>query len=317
METYLGFDFGGTKLLIGEMDGNGTILKQKRYDTGILSQKEAAKRLVSCAEDYVKREGFAGSPVAAGVGIMGIVDVKGGVWRTLNHLEFSDIPLVQELKNVTGLDTVIDNDVKSATMAELKFGAGQISDNFIYVNIGTGLGAGIISGGKLIRGANNNAGEIGHIVVNRTNTVPCICGRRGCVEGLVSGMGIDSTARRMAKNMKTMLNTSDNGERIDAREVFGLAQSGDEMCREIMKELVAELRELLLNLVRTVDPDLIVFGGGVVSGDVLLDELKEEINCPTLSGLKYGMQKSTLDPTKIGLMGAATHAMLKRQGIDI
>ncbi|MCR5753480.1 MAG: ROK family protein [Acetatifactor sp.] len=317
METYLGLDFGGTKLLIGEMDSEGNILNQKRYDTGALTQKQAASRLVSCAEDYLKTRNFVGTPCYAGVGIMGIVDEENGIWKTLNHVEFSELSLAQKLTQVLGIQTVLDNDVKSATMAELVFGAGKISDNFIYVNIGTGLAAGIIANGRMVRGSNNNAGEVGHMVVDRKSKIPCICGRNGCVEGLVSGMGIDATARRMAENIPTELKIPDNGKRVDAGEVFKLADKGDILCSQLAEEFFEELKNFLMNLVRTLDPDMIVLGGGVVSDDWIVNHLQRELNCPTLSGLKYGIKKSELDPTQIGLIGAATHAMMRKRGITI
>jgi len=317
MDTYLGLDFGGTKLLIGEMDSEGNILHQKRYDTGAMSQQEAASRLISCAEDYVRKEAYIGNPRCAGVGIMGIVNEESGIWRTLNHLEFSDINLAKEVGGILKMDTYVDNDVKSATMAELVFGAGKQSDNFIYVNIGTGLAAGIIANGHMVRGSNNNAGEVGHMVVNRNSKIRCICGRNGCVEGLVSGMGIDVTARRMAMRMPTALTIPESGHRVDVAEVFALATKGDALCEELTKSLLEELAAFLMNLVRTLDPDMIVLGGGVASDGWLLDHLAEMSDCPMLSGLKYGIKQSALDPAGIGLMGAATHAMMRSRGIRL
>lgn len=190
MDTYLGLDFGGTKLLIGELDEEGRVLQSKRYNTGLDNQKEATDVILNDLADYVETVGIQGKLKAAGLGIVGIVDNRRGEWVSINHeIAGHPVPIAAMIADRLGVPCAVDNDVRSATAAELMLGQGRTSSDFIYLNVGTGLSAGFVCGGKIIRGANCNAGEIGHMVVDLSRRELCVCGREGCVENTVSGIG--------------------------------------------------------------------------------------------------------------------------------
>ncbi len=308
METYIGIDFGGTKLLVGELDQAGNILASKRYETGALDQKSAAARLIDCLRDYKENVQFVGEPRGAGVGIVGVVDFQHGIWRTVDYREVNDIPLGEMVSDVLGVRTVIDNDVKSAVQAELRFGHGRESRDFIYINVGTGLAAGFVVDGRMLRGANNDAGEVGHMVLDIHSDVQCICGRKGCVEGTASGSGIDATVRRLAGQYDTRLTIPETG-RVEVREVFRLADEGDEVCRLVTDRVIFELKEFVLNLIRVTDPDTIVLGGGLMSDGWLFAKLQEALLNQMPHGSNRRVVQSSLDVGLVGLIGAAANAM--------
>ena len=180
METYLGLDLGGTKLLIGEMDSRGNILRYKKYDSGYFNQQAALEIIKSSLDDYIRTVGwYDQKPVAMGVGLIGRVDPNEGVWLQIDPSRTQRIELAKELSDIYGMPCHIDNDVKSATRAERVWGFGQISKNFIYVNVGTGIAVGTVINGRQIRGSHFNAGEVGHVRVGVNIGIKCGCGADG------------------------------------------------------------------------------------------------------------------------------------------
>lgn len=307
MNTYIGIDFGGTKLLIGEIDDKGNVLSNKRYATGINNQEYATNYILECLEDYKEHVGFIGTPLAAGVGIVGTVDHIHGIWNSMDHTIVNPIHLGKLVTEKLGIPAVIDNDVKSATCAELLFGQGKISDNFIYINVGTGLAAGFVIDGKILRGAHNNAGEVGHNVVDISRMETCICGRKGCVEGVVSGFGFHAQATSLLGKYETKLNISDDSK-VNAQEIFELAKQNDPLCTVLVDQAVKNLSALIMNLVRVTDPDAIILGGGVVRDGWLLSLVEKEL-CPSaMRGVGNGIKLSNFDSAYVGLIGAGAIA---------
>ncbi|WFR57454.1 ROK family protein [Anaerocolumna sp. AGMB13025] len=312
MDTFIGCDFGGTKLLIGEIDETGRILNSKRYDTGIKKHTEAAAYILSCLTDYIGEAGFVGKPKAAGAGVVGVVDYAKGIWRSMDHVETTPIPLAALISDKLGIPAAVDNDVKCATRAEMMFGQGKYSDNFIYLNIGTGIAAGFVVEGNILRGANNNSGEVGHCVVDLSREEICICGRHGCVEGIASGSGFSKQAVCLLDQYPTRLEGVGKGK-VNVSEIFKGADQGDALCMKLTEQAMDNLSNLIMNLVRTTDPDTIVLGGGVVSDGWLLPKICEKLNPSTMRGVKNGVIKSNFNPGLVGLIGAGAQGIVKLQ----
>ncbi len=311
MNTFIGCDFGGTKLLIGEVDEQGNILQSKRYETGIRNHKDAANYILACLSDYMEAVGFLGTPVAAGTGVVGVVDYKNGIWKSLDHIETYPIPLADLLSKKLGVPVFIDNDVKCATRAEIVFGQGKHSENFIYINIGTGITAGIVVEGRILHGANNNSGEVGHSVIDMNREQLCICGRRGCVEGLASGTGFQSEVLRMYQEYETNLKLPKENEKVNISDIFRLSDEGDALCRKLTTQAVGQISNLIMNLVRITDPDTVILGGGMVSDGWLLSKIYDNLNASTMRGVTNGVKLSSLEPRYVGLIGAGTLGMGK------
>lgn len=311
METYLALDLGGTKLLIGEIDTKGNILKYKKYDSGYLDQPSALEIIKTSLDDYIKTVGWIGNkPVAMGVGLIGRIDPHQGIWLQIDPGRTHPIPLAEKLTNRYDIPCFIDNDVKSATRAEKAFGYGQASNDFIYINVGTGIAAGCIVNGQLIRGSHYNAGEVGHTQVGVNLGIQCGCGRMECVELIAAGIGFDRCARLLCKQMDTELYiSSDPHERVLVKDVYALSKKGDPLCVALVENASQALANLVMNLVRVTDPDTVVLGGGIVSDGYMHAKIVEKLNPSTVRFVTNGVVLTKLDPDFIGLMGAGAVAM--------
>lgn len=307
MNTYLGLDCGGTKLLIGEMDSKGNVLRSKRYPTGYKTQGEAAEGILESLRDYQDTVGFEGELKLAGIGIVGISDSSRGLWISLNHMVTEPpVPLASMISRQLGVPCGIDNDVRCATTAELLLGKGRESKNFIYLNVGTGLAAGFVIEGKILGGANHNSGEIGHMVIDMSNPLTCICGRTGCVENMVSGTGFTRQAKEY--NRADLLNEEGNA---DVEKLFALADSGDEICVKITEYAAESLAGLIMNLVRVTDPDTVILGGGVISDGWLLEKVRPKLEQHTMRGVTGGVVLSSFPIRLVGVIGAAAAGMVR------
>ncbi len=311
METYLGMDVGGTKLLIGEIDSCGNILKYKKYNSAFFNQQAALGIIRESLDDYIQTVGWVGEkPVAMGVGLIGRVDSKQGVWHQIDPKRTQPIPVAQELTEAYGIPCRIDNDVKAATRAERHFGFGQVSDNFIYINVGTGIAAGVVVNGHQIRGSHCNAGEVGHTHSGLTLGVRCGCGRMDCVEQVAAGTGFDACARLLIGQYETKLKLPvDIGARVSVSEIFDLSRKGDPLCMQLVDNAAMALANLIMNMVRMSDPDTVVLGGGLVSDGYLHSKVVEKLNPTTVRFVKNGVVITKLNPDFISLMGAGAVAM--------
>ncbi len=311
METYVGVDLGGTKLLIGEIDNRGNVLRYKKYDSGFFNQQAAFEIIKLSLDDYIRTVGWVSDkPVAMGVGLLGRVDPVQGIWQQIDPGRTQTISLAQELSDLYQIPCYIDNDVKSATRAERVFGFGQLSRNFIYINVGTGIAAGCVVNGKQIRGSHFNAGEVGHTRVGVQVGIKCACGRTDCVEAIASGLGMDKCARLLSEQYDTKLRIpSDKGERVLVSEIFSLSQKGDPLCVKLVENASEALANLIMNSVRVTDPDTVILGGGVVSDGYMHTKVKEKLNPSTMRFVTNGVVLTKLNADFIGLLGAGAVAM--------
>ena len=311
MDTYLGLDMGGTKLLIGEVDTQGNIYKNKRYDTGYFNQQAMVDIVQRSMDDYIHTVGwYDEKPKAIGIGLIGRVDYGQGIWQQIDPERTNPIPLAKIISDQFGLPCKIDNDVKSATRAEMRWGVGLDSSNFLYINVGTGIAAGMVINGQLIRGSHFNAGEVGHVRVGVPVGVKCSCGRIDCVESIASGIGFDRCARMLNSKYQTSLHIPNvGGERVAVKEVFQLYEQGDPLCRVLVDQAAEALANLIMNLVRMTDPDTVVLGGGVVADGFLLEIVENYLHPVTMRFVKNGVVLTKLNPQFAGLLGAAAIAI--------
>lgn len=311
METYLGLDLGGTKLLIGEVDPYGNILRYKRYDSGFFNQKAAFDIIKQSLDDYVANVGWVGAkPVSMGVGLIGRVDPNKGIWLQIDPHRTETIALADELTARYGIPCRIDNDVKSATRAERVWGVGQFSKNFVYINVGTGIAVGTVVNGRQIRGSHFNAGEAGHMRVGVNVGIPCVCGRTDCVETIASGMGFDSCARLLRNRYETRLTIpSENGKRVSVEEVVALSKEGDPLCSVLVQNAAEGIANLIMNLVRVTDPDTVVLGGSIVANEYIFERIQAGLNQNTMRFVTHGVVLTKLNPQFVGLLGAVAVAM--------
>lgn len=311
MKTYLGLDLGGTKLLIGEVDTHGNILKYKKYASGYFNQQAALDIIKMSLDDYIKTVGWSSEkPVAMGVGLIGRVDPNSGIWHQIDPHRTQPITLAKELSEIYGIPCRIDNDVKSATRAERVWGVGQYSKNFIYINVGTGIAVGTVVNGRQIRGSHFNAGEAGHTRVGVNLGIKCLCGRYDCVESIASGSGIDHCARLLRNEYDTFLHIpAEKDGRVNVQEVLRLCQEGDPLCKVLAENAAEGIANLIMNLVRVTDPDTVVLGGGVVAEEYMFESILKKLHPSTMRFVSNGVVLTKLNPEFIGLLGACAVAM--------
>ncbi len=304
--TALAVDLGGTKLLIGEVAQDGEILSEKRYPSILAQgacQEEVLQQLLLTIDDYLTNS-CKTQVRGIGIGLVGRVDPVSGDWLEIEPKRRATIHVASIITERFYLPCKIDNDVRCALRAEARLGHGRHTQNFMYLNVGTGIGAGIMVDGKPVTGASFNAGEVGHHVVAMGGDTVCCCGRRGCVEALACGSGLDQRARLLRGEYASTRLTFPEHERCSAKEIFELAQQGDALCNRLTTDAADALAALIMNLCWVFDPDTIVLGGGVVSDGWLLEQIRQRLLPGPMRFVTNGIVLTELNPNYIALIGA-------------
>jgi glucokinase len=301
MSTVIGLDVGGTNTSGGLGTPEGKLITRRKRATDRAGGGAAGLRLISeIIAELIEEAGGAVKVQRIGVGFGGPVDAVNGVVVLSHHVAgWENVPLQKELEQRFQIPVAVDNDANAGTLGEWRFGAGRGCDDLLYVNIGTGIGGGIISGGRLLRGARNLAGEIGHTTVVR-NGPPCTCGRGGCVESCASG---DAIARRGSEAL---------GKPLTGREVFDLAGGGDARARRVLEEIVEDLAQGIGVAVTLLNPELVIIGGGLSEApqDLFLGPLKKALPRYCLDQSAIGLRVEAAQLRyEAGLMGAIALAL--------
>ena len=270
----LGIDVGGTKMLAVAVDGAGEVVGERRRPTpatpGAIA--DALVDLVDVVRSEADRAG-PGGVACVGVGVPGLVD-RSGVLRFAPNLPgVTEFPVARLLAERTALPVRVDNDATCAAWAEHEVGAGAGSSDMVLVTLGTGIGGGIVAGGRVLRGKNGFAGELGHMVVERDG-VPCPCGRRGCWERYASGSALGRMARDAAAAggaARVLELAGGDLDAIHGEHVTRAVLEGDREALALLETMAGWLGVGLVNIVNAFDPELLVIGGGLVEiGEPLL-----------------------------------------------
>ncbi len=275
MKYGFGVDLGGTTVKIAYFDQTGTMLDKWEIPTDL--QAQGSKILPDIAASllsYIERKGIPKENLlGVGIGVPGPVSDEGVVNRCEN-LRWGVFNVNETLGALAGLPVRAGNDATVAALGECWKGGGQGCKNMILATLGTGVGGGIVVNGQILLGAHGAAGEIGHIVLERSETEPCNCGKYGCAEQYCSATGVVRVAKRTLRSTDTpsALRQMDS---FTCKDVFDLAKAGDAGAIAALDRVYAYLGEFLANLACTTNPERIVLGGGVSkAGQVLLDGLK-------------------------------------------
>ncbi len=249
----IGIDVGGTKTSGGLASEDGTLAVKIQRQTDRSGGAEAGLAMVAeIISELREQADHSGSKVRRiGIGFGGPVDFKRGVVLLSHHVPgWEGLPLRDELERRFKIPVTVDNDANAGTLGEWKFGAGRGFDDLLYVNIGTGIGGGIIANGVPLRGARNLAGEIGHTVVVRGGPV-CSCGKRGCLEACACG---DAIARRGSEAL---------GRQVSARDVFSLAAGNNPVAQRVLDQVIEDLAHGIGTAVSLLNPAAVIIGGGL------------------------------------------------------
>ncbi|TML64120.1 MAG: ROK family protein [Actinobacteria bacterium] len=265
----IGVDLGGTKCLGVLLDDEGRVLAEHRVPTPASATPGA---IVDAIIEVVA--GLGGS-ARVGVGAPGLVDGDGVLRFAPNLPGVTSLALRAELeRRLPGTTARVDNDATCAGWAEWRVGAARGSDHVLLITLGTGIGGGIVAGGRLERGANGFAGEIGHMVVDPHGPA-CVCGKRGCWERFASGSGLGRLAREAAqagRGRRMVALAGGDPEAVRGEHVTRACAEGDAEALEVMRQFAWWLALGLVNLAYAFDPETFVIGGGLVeAGEVLLE----------------------------------------------
>ena len=278
----VGLDVGGTKILGVAVDPNAPahVLAEDRVPT-----PDGGDGLVDVLLELART--LAEDASAIGVGVPGLVD-RAGTLHIGPHLpRMQHVPIAQQLVARAGVTAIVDNDANCHAEAEHAAGAAAGIDETLVVTLGTGIGAGIVTGGRLLHGANGFAGEPGHMVVD-PNGPPCPCGKRGCWERFASGTGLGRLARDAASGGRldaAVALAGGDPEAVRGEHVTASARAGDTESQAVLDELAHWIALGLANLVNVLDPGVIVIGGGLVeAADLLLPEVRRRFAGLVMAG---------------------------------
>ena len=271
MQYGFGIDLGGTTVKIAYFDDQGTMLEKWEIPTVTADGgKQILPDIAASIGQFMEGNNIPATAVLGlGIGVPGPVDSKGVVNKCIN-LGWGVFNIAEELSALTGFPVKAGNDANVATMGEFWKGGGQGYSNVVFVTLGTGVGGGIVIEGNLLHGAHGSGAEIGHMVLRRDETIPCNCGKRGCVEQYCSATGIVRLAKEhlASSSLESPLRSV---ESLACKDVFDAAKAGDALALEILDEVYDCMGEFLGTLCSIVDPEVVVIGGGVSkAGDMLL-----------------------------------------------
>lgn len=262
----VGIDVGGTKLLAVLLGAEGEVLAESQQDS-----PRTAPELIAAVLDVARSLGD-GRPSAVGVGVPGLVDATGTLLFAPNLRGAAGAALGDALA-ATGHRCWIGNDATAACWAEHELGAGQGYSDLLMVTLGTGIGGGLIVGGRLVDGANRFAGEFGHMAIDPSGP-PCGCGRRGCWERMASGFGLAALGQEAAAAgdaPRILAAAGGDPSWVKGEHVTQLVLSGDPAAVAVMGRFAWWVAYGLANLVNILDPQAIVIGGGLIeAGEALL-----------------------------------------------
>ena len=307
----IGVDVGGTNTVFGIVDKRGQILKSGSIQTGKHAEivdfvDELSEALEKLIENIGSKEEIKGIGVGAPNGnyFTGSIEFAPNLrWKGV-------IPFVEMMEERIGIPVALTNDANAAAIGEMTYGAARGMKDFIVITLGTGVGSGVVVNGKLVYGHDGFAGELGHVIMRRTNGRLCGCGRSGCLEAYSSATGVARTAREyldMRPTFNSQLRTIPI-ESITSKDVFDAAIAGDELAKEVFEFTGQILGEAFADFVAFTSPEaIILFGGLARAGDLILKPIREnmEKNLLKIYQNKVKLLFSELKESDAAVLGAS------------
>jgi len=262
MRYGFGVDVGGTTVKLAFFREDGQMLDKWEIPTVTKDQgSQILPDIAASVKGYLAEKNFSPQDILGiGMGVPGAVTPLGIVNKCIN-LGWGVVDARSELETLTGLPVTVGNDATVAALGECWRGGGTGCDSMVLVTLGTGVGGGIVTEGKVIHGAHGAGGEIGHIVLEPEETVRCNCGNRGCAEQYCSATGIVRLAKKALAATDTP--SSLRKENLTCKDIFDAAGENDALARQVLEQVYDFLARLVGSLCNVVNPEVVVFGGGV------------------------------------------------------
>jgi len=308
----IGVDLGGTKMLLGVLDGDSNVLWESRESSTGQSEDDLVELLVREIEEA--RERHPGVE-AVGLGIPATIRHADGVAVSAVNLPIENLPVRDLVGKRTGQPVFVDNDANVAALAESLYGAAKGAKHAVMLTIGTGIGGGLILDGEVYRGSSGAGAELGHTVIEIDGPA-CQgnCPGRGCVETFASGTALGREGRAAAERepdsvLGAMLA---DGEEIDGKAVTEAALSGDATARGVFDLVGSRLGVALTSFANVFEPEVFVIGGGVIAaGDLLLEPARRELAARALPPMKAIPVVAAKLGSDAGMIGAGALARLE------
>jgi len=280
MRTAIGVDLGGSHVTAAVVSDDGAIHAQHEQDLDDLAFASVVDAVAAQVTEALKD---AGSPVAGiGIGSPGNIDAASGAVLYSPNFGWKDAPLGEAIRKRFSVPVFVGNDARCATLGEHAFGSGRGTSDFVLLTLGTGIGGGIVAGGRLMLGHCWGAGEIGHHQIRPRDGFMCGCGKIGCFEAQASGTGLIRHAFAVAASFprSDLLDVGRN--KLSSKKIRKAAQAGDRHALTAWGNYTADLAIGLANVIAFVNPETIALGGGVSSaGDFMLDAVRGPVDALT------------------------------------
>ncbi len=317
---YVGLDVGGTTMKAAVVDDRGTplskpvvmdTLPERGQEAGLETMCETIRRAISAAGKTLA------DIAAIGVATPGLMDIKAGLILDPPNLKpWKNVPVRDHIKGVFKIPTIYQNDANAAAYGEFWVGAGQTAASMVLFTLGTGVGGGIVLGDYILEGEHSHGGELGHLrIESPRHGRRCGCGARGCLEAYGSATSVVGRTRdelavyRGPSKLKEYYTA--NNDVLTAKLIFDLADSGDELARQIVDDTAYYLALGACAAIATVDPEMIVFGGGMAKDEAFRAKIHEYV---VRFGLPHPVKKVKVEFAKLGsdagFIGAAGGARL-------
>jgi len=307
----IGVDVGGTNTVFGIVDKRGQILKSGSIQTGKHAEiGDFLDELSDALNSLIKEVGTKDDIKGIGVGAPNGNYFTGSIEFAPNLRWKGVIPFVEMMEERIGIPVALTNDANAAAIGEMTYGCAKGMKDFIVITLGTGVGSGIVVNGQLVYGHDGFAGELGHVIMRRTNGRLCGCGRSGCLEAYSSATGVARTAREyldMRPDVNSQLRTIPI-ESITSKDVFDAAKAGDELAKEVFEFTGQILGEAFADFVAFSSPEaIILFGGLARAGDLILNPIREhmEENLLDIYKNKIKLLFSQLKESDAAVLGAS------------
>jgi glucokinase len=267
--SFIGLDVGGTFLKGALIDRDGAVIERLHQPVAKATADELFEQLTDAIRTLQKKE----TAGAVGIGLPGIVDQAGARLRVAPNVPvLNGLPVGHEIERRTGRRTFLENDANAAALAEAWLGAGHGAENLLFVTLGTGIGAGVVMGGRVWSGASGYAGELGHIQVD-PDGIRCGCGSWGCVETVAGAPNWG----RVAETLLAGRSSSLSDRELDPEVITDAAKSGDAVALEVVQGVARALGSGIAAALNLLNVERVVIGGGVAAaGPFLLDRISEE-----------------------------------------
>ncbi|NMB55771.1 MAG: ROK family protein [Leptolinea sp.] len=319
MKYIAGIDLGGTNIKTVIVNTDFKVVVSKSVPTPFQRPKEETFSVINHHVENLLQEGSIERKdlLGIGFGIPGLTDSRTNVAYNIPFLGWTNTNMAEPIRQYFGVPVFAENDGNVNALGEMHFGAGRGFEDILLITLGTGLGCGIITGGKLLHGASRVAAEAGHMVIEAGGD-QCVCGKRGCFESCCSGTALTRYARRFAiefSETSLMKETNGNLFAITGEMIQRGYDDGDLVCRKVIEVFSEKLSVGLVNLIDLFNPGIVIISGGVARlGDRVLTPTRRLVEASLMHPVqKCDIVQGQLD-SNAGVMGACS---LVAEGLNI